>query len=616
MFYIDYNNKEFELFFEKGITQEEFEENKNYLLKLFLYWSSKTRSWIIPDKRIDEILLWFEKDNIDYSFTKDGTIGLDKINDLYQSETEFYRGISFDSSILNKDKKLFEFQKETVSWLLKRNNSLNALDAGLGKTLCNICVFSHLYNIKKIDSIFIIAPTGLPYHWKYEILDFVNIFEEDNIILINNESKIKPFEEYQDKKIIITPNHLFPHMLLSYRKDYKPKKSYKKVRWNNEFDLLQKWNKQNCLIVVDESHNFKNSKTLRTKALFNIKNQFKYKLLSSATPFIDGMEQSYTQMKFLDTSIIPMSEDAFKLYIADEIGTRYDRYGIISYNRQNIKKIKNNFKRVFIKKLKEEVPEMKVKKIFQNVYIEMNNTQRKLYYKIAKNELNNLSEEYNKITWKLLDQKFKMIYLVLDNPLLFFDKKSNNEIIQGLIEEYKNDLSKWKIEDDPKFQALKSKLENYIEYQKEKVIVYDFHPKTLDILYEKFKKYNPILIHGELKVKDKDKDRREKENIFNYDDSCKLILLSALTSSEGINLQKGGRRILVYTMPPALKYRQLQDRTTRIVSERDSINELFYYPETMDNYRVQKNLNKVDLNDKWHKEISDLELKNLLRGIV
>jgi len=177
-------------------------------------------------------------------------------------------------------------------------------------------------------------------------------------------------------------------------------------------------------------------------------------------------------------------------------------------------------------------------------------------------------------------------------------------------------LDRWSFDKDPKFIALTEMLEDYIEERDEKVIIYDYRPKTLDTLYEKLKKYNPEIIHGSLKgIKDKDLDRKQKEDRFNDDPNCKIFLLSSLTSSAGLNLQKSCHRIIIYNMgDDGEAFRQEIDRTHRIVSIEDTIIEILYYPETFENIRVQRNLNRISLNDRLGKEITEEELKNLLNG--
>lgn len=611
MFIIDYDKNKDKFLIEFDVDDsEEFQEHVKYLKSLWLKFDVGSKKWIVECSKMDEIALWFKRDKREYSIT---TSCQDKINEIansYTSEIKYSRGIEFDKSILNKDVIPFKFQEQVINWALKRNNILNALDAGLGKTFISICQFGALFKLGKLNGIFIIAPLGLSFHWKYSILEFVNCFKEEDIVIIDNETKNKPFENNIDKKIIITSNHLLADIVVSYKEQKRKTRSKAKIRWNGLVDIRKKWNKDNLFILCDESHNFKNSKAIKTKALFSIKNQFKYKCLCSATPFINRIEDAYSQITFLDKSIIPMSENAWKLSIADSIGNKFDKYAITNYNTEKVEEFHNSIKQIMIKINKEDVDEMKVKKIISKIYFDLTLAQRELYQRITEYQIAILENEYDKVTWRLVLQKLQLICEVIDNPKILAKHHYDDPGINRIVD-------KWKIEDDPKFIVLNEKIKNIVEERNEKIIIYDIHPETLDTLYEKFQKYSPLIIHGSLKVKDKEKDRKEKEDLFNNDPRYKIFLLSALTSSAGLNLQKMCNRIEVYTMPwDSVPFRQLQDRTTRITSEKDSYIEVFCYPKTIDNIRVQRNFNRVDLNDKLGKEISREELQNLLRGIV
>ena len=365
------------------------------------------------------------------------------------------------------------------------------------------------------------------------------------------------------------------------------------------------------MIIGDESHLFKYSDTIRTKALNSIKPYFKYKTLVTATPNINAYEHIYPQLNFIESSIIPMTEESFKIYISKEIGNQWGKYNIVKYDTEKIQEINNKSKRVFFRRLMEDVPEMKARKFISEVYFDLTKEQKKIYHLIFELELARLYEEYDIVTWKLLLNKLNSIMAVMDNPCILKKETFDSQSLMQL-------LNKWNIEQDPKFIALTSKLEDYIEEKNEKVVVYDYRPDTLDMLNIKFKKYNPVIIHGSLKgIKNKELDRQNKEDIFNYNKDCKLALLSSLTSSAGINLQKACHRILVYSMPfDGEDFYQLGRRTHRITSLEDTLMEIFNYPNTIDNIRVQRNLGRIELNDKLGKEISQGELDKLMNGEI
>lgn len=606
MYIIDYINKNFFINFNIiNFDNDIIKEANNYLKYNFLKYNPSIKKWNIPYERIDEIILRFSKDNIEFNLTSSAFNEIEKKSNK-KSEIKFYRDIEINYSFLKK--KLFNFQKEAILWRLNRNRYLDSLDAGLGKTAINISVFSNFYYNNKIDSIFIITPIGLTYHWKKEILDFVTLFNEDDIILIDNDNKIRAFSKYTDKKIMIISNHLLPDLIYSYKKDCKKVRSYKKIRWNSiKLDIKKEWNKENIFLLIDESHMFKNLKSIRSKSLNSIKNNFEYRALLSATPWINSIEHAYNQINLIDESIINMNEIAFRLSISESIGNRFDRNSINSYNKENVKKFLDDINMVFDKKLKEDVPEMKTKKIVTPTYLEINTLQRKIYQKVIEREIYKLEQDYDNITLKLILNKMHLLCYAIDNPFLIKDLY-DDEINKLLLH--------WTLDKDPKFIMLKSLIKNYVDELNEKVVVFGVHPKTLNMLYNEFSKYNPLIIHGSLKVKDKELDRINKMEKFNNSDENKIAFLSALTSSAGGNWHKRCRRLIVYESPDAEKYRQLIDRIHRIDSVKNAIINILVVDKTLDNVRVNRNLNRVNFNDKLGKVMNQNELSKLLRGIL
>ncbi len=603
MYTITYNSGFHINFYMERYDPDMFDDCNNYFKSLYLRWNNEQRLWEVPYDRIDEIILRLVNDNREFQISDKAFSAIEEKSDR-PSEIVF-NDFKYDKSLLKKTP--YNFQNESIEWRLSRNRYLDSLDAGLGKTFINITVLSNRFNNGDIDSALIIVPVGLSYHWKVEILESTNLFSEDDIIIINNLNKIKPFTEYQDKKIMIIPNHLLSDCVASYRKDYKKLKSYKKLRWKKDLNIKELWNKNNMFLLADESHEFKHSKSIRSKVLNSIKHNFNYRAFLSATPWINHLEHAYNQINLIDESIINMNESAFKLSIAESIGNRFSRDFINSYNEENVSKFLESIEHVFDKRLKEDIPEMKVKRITKPIYTEMHPLQIELYQKVIENEIHKLEEDYDNITWKLILNKMHLLCYAIDNPFLI--KNIATDEINLL-------LSKWTLDKDPKFNLLKYKLQNYIENQGEKVIVFGIHPETLNMLYKEFGKYKPLIIHGSLKVKDKEKDRKEKEDFFNNSDDNSLLLASALTSSQGHNFQKKCRRVIVYESPHAQEYRQLIDRTHRITSVKNTIIEILTMANTLDNIRVQRNLNRVNFNDRLGKVISQNELSSLLRGIV
>lgn len=612
MFKISYASKlGFTLTFNSYIERDEFMELVSFLKSLFLKYNKENNVWILPEKRIDEILLWFQRNNMDYEFTRDGFNELEKINNSYHRELKIFRSRNFEKNLLNSNFKSIPKQEEIIDWCLKRNAYINACSTGLGKTGLEISHVEYLFKNNLCDKFIVIVPLGTGYNWEYQFKDFADYKDED-FGYIENDNKFQPFSNFKDKKIIIISNHIFAKVILSYKKDFDSKKSLKNERWDKCYcDIKKELNCNTLGIIVDESHSFKNIDAIKTKALLSTKEMFDYRFCLTATPNINRFEHIYPQIKFVDNSVIPMTEKAFRLEIASSIGNRFDRYGINAYNTKKVSEFRNKFQDVMIQVMKEDIPEFKVRKHVKPVHNKLHPLQLQMYRRVCEIELNRLQEEHDKVTWQQIINKFPMILKVIDCPSVLKKSVYDDEHLSNL-------LDKWKLEYDSKFIQLKTILENDIEELDEKVIIFDSSPDILDLLYKHFEKYNPLIIHGSLEgIKDKEKDRTEKVKLFNSDKKYKLFLLSTHTSSSSINLQAMCRRIKFYSVPQdATELRQGIDRTYRITSKEDTLVDIFTYPETLDRIRYERAMNRMSLNDKLTKEISQIELDNLLRGIV
>ena len=607
MLIVDYSNNRF------GITInsfDNFDENLNFLRSLYLSYDPNTREWTFGVNRIDEILLWLEKNNIDgYRLTPAAQEMFESFKEYNnKSELKYFRSATLDKSILTPGTTLYKFQEEGINWLLKRNKSYVADDAGLGKSIESICTFSQWYKEGKIDAIFIVVRTGLSYHWKREILQFSNQFIEDDIQIINNDNKSLIFKDLK-KKIIIVPNHLLGNIFAQYRDNKKTKLS--KIRWNSGtlYDIKMNWNKNSICLVIDESHEMKNSKAVRTRVIMAYAYQFDYKLLLSATPAINKFEDWWAGIFLIDNSILGMSENAFKIQISKKIGDKWGIYNIQEYDEDAILKVKNKISSHILKRLKKDIPEMKTKQLIKSVFLEMNPLQKDLYKAFMQNEVNRIEQEYDKVTVRFIFQKFPYLLQIVDNPDLLKGKIQSDEVLKY--------LNKWNFNDDPRVVFLTGALEEYIENQKEKIVVFDNHPLTLSSLSERFKKYKPLILHGN--TGDDEKSRQNKIDKFNdVNSENKIFFLSTLLGGAGINLNYACHHVIFFSLPHSTTlYRQAIDRIYRITNTFDAIIEIPLLDATIDLIRYQTNINRTLLNDSFlNQELSKETLKNLLNGII
>jgi len=171
------------------IDRDDFLSIIEFFKKIFLEFDGSS-DWLIDDKRIDEVCFWFDRQKYEYKFTESAINRINELKKQFVCERKLDRNKKFDLSILTPETKLFEFQKELISWLVKRNVSLNACDTGAGKTLMTITVVSQLFNDKDIDGVFLVVPDGVQYNWMRSFLVFSTVFKEEDFHIITNKNKI------------------------------------------------------------------------------------------------------------------------------------------------------------------------------------------------------------------------------------------------------------------------------------------------------------------------------------------------------------------------------------------------------------------------------------------
>ncbi len=593
---IDYNGR------------EDFIDAVNFLKQYYISFDDDKKVFYFQSKRADEIYLWMTRHKKDIFYDDSCIKKFEDIQNSFSPELEIYRP-TLDLSILNPEYTPFNFQLQGSRFFLGQNRAYLTDSPGLGKTFQAILTFSILYKQGKIDSIFIIVRSGISYNWKKEILKFSTIFKEEDIEIIDNKNKRDVFENSVDKKIIIVSNHLFKDVILNYKKGYKFGRSAKRLRWKEYVDIRKLWQKENPLLIVDEAHEFTNSKAVKVRALESHVHHFKFRYFLSATPALSNFGKWWMSMKLLDRDSIGMSENAFQIDISKEIGDRFGMYNIKEFNTEKIENFKNKvLNKYVLKRDKSQLEEMKYKQIVKPIYLKMNSLQKKIYEFFTQDVIFRIEQEHDSVSLKYILEKYAYFMQVVDNPFLLEGKISD--------EKFNKLLGKWKLEKDARVEYLDNALVEYIENQEDKIVLFDGHPLSINMLGKRYEKYNPILIHGELG--DSEKIRNEKEEAFNNIKSKHKLIIVNPSMVVGLNFNEGSNKIIFYTNPNgALLQEQAMERVSRINNTRNSLVIHLILDDTFDVLRHKSNTGEIKFNNKFlNKNLKRQELKNLLTGIV
>jgi len=534
------------------------------------------------------------------------------VKDSIRKEIENYNPYapSFKPRRLKIEKSFFEkfppkgdYQIEDATRMACYGRFLNANKQGTGKTYETIQSVNQLFFHGLIDKVLIVVIPVLAWNWKREMLMFSDLFNEEDFLIITEANREKIYEK-DLPKIVITSYDTFrlcSDYVYKQENPYKPftkiTKPIEKYCEDNKIDIgktteeqFEKINKKlynekaknyrkeqldfswwgdNRLIILDESHKIKNMNARRTQILHKHKRFFDYRFCLSGTPHPQGIQDLYSNLKFLDDNLVDANYVDF-LHTIGEVGNSFSKYALASVDEEKanklLERIKPYYCRRFLREVVKDLPEV----IWKPVYIPFEGVQKQIYQSIINEELTSIKEEKGFIQYKDLIVKFPYMMSVLSDPLLVADK------ILEL-----NGLKNWKFEDSIKFKTAQMLIDSILEDGDEKIVVWEEHPDTIDRLGKAIEKYNPICISGTTTPKGKEKYewRDEQINKFKTDKKVKILIANPTTLGTGTNLQFVQHVIYFSRNADFVNWDQSVSRTERI----GMVGEVVYYVLIVDN---------------------------------
>lgn len=567
-----------------GIESDEFYQIQLDMKKFRVYYDKKSQGFKVPNLDLVKLLNFKG-----YHFSNCSDFINDK-QELIESETDYFRREVFDESVVKI--KPYNYQLEDIQWLIKKSRNFIASDPGTGKTFEAISWFSHLRKNEKIKGIFIVVKNILQYHWLREILEYSNMFQENEIGIVDNKNK-HTYLENEIPYVIIIPNHapILSTFIESNEQNISKLKDY-------------------CL-VIDEVHEFANIDSKRTQSLSSIIDLFPCRLFLSATPAMNDYTKWFTLMRLLDKGIIQHNSLlGFSLDVGKFIGDKFNPFKVLSYNTDRVQYYNQLFRGWVIKRIKSELPEMKTKQTMKPIWFQLSNKHKAIINLVKELELDKV--DLKTLSYSTIQNKFPYMVMALENPELLKTKikETDKELFYQPLKKL---LDSWKLDDHNKILYLDEYLKQKIETENERIIVYDTHPVTLNQLQERYSKYNPTMIHGELKLTNE--SRQQIIDDFNNPKSkTKLLLLNIQSASSGLSLNKGGCKVIIFfTLPfDAILTRQGCERVCRINSVEDSFVEFLTFDKSIDALRLKKTLKRIELNDTMFKDNDEINLNDLL----
>src|SRR4030043_1190980 len=414
---------------------------------------------------------------------------------------------------MNKKKPQYEpkteplpHQIEAIDYINRHNEVALFDEQGLGKT--KIVIDSLCTSMKngEVEGVLVVSPMSLLYNWEYEVRKHSFLIP----IVLKGTEREKRYKFLTGANFYIT--------------------NYEAVI--AELERIKRFcRSRKIAIVLDESARIKDPTSKTAQSLFKLRPYSAKRIIITGTPVANKPVDLWSQFFFLDGgALLGVNFKEFK--------ARYNEKN--PDYREALTELKNIIAEHSIRRCKDDVLELPKKK-FVNIYVTLKGDQRKLY--------SQLREE---LRIEVQDMDGNMVIDEAENILKKLLRLTQITSNPGLIDKgYK--------EVPGKFDVLEGLLKDVI-VKGEKAIVWTSFVDNIIILKNRLKHYNPLIIYGDVPVK----DRADAVKAFQESEKNKIMIANPSAAREGLTLTKANNAIYVDRNFNLADYLQSQARIHRI----------------------------------------------------
>ena len=340
-------------------------------------------------------------------------------------------------------------------------------EMGCGKTLTAIAIAGAAYEKGEIEKVLVVAPTSVCSVWPKEFSDYADFRYKANVLLGDKKKRLQELEALNN----------FPFKTLKVAVI-----NYESAWREGIFEAIIDWKPD--LVIADESQRIKTHDAKQSKAMHQIGDVAKYRLILSGTPVQNNAIDLFSQYRFLNPTVFGWNYYAFRNRYAIMGG--FNRKQIVGYKDldQLIQKEHSIAYRV-TKGEALDLPEQ----TFLTRYIQLTGKEKQLYDKIKKDSFAEL-ENGGMITAPTVLTKLLRLQQ-FTGGFIQADEGTKPELV------FKGKLN-----------ALEDILEDYVIGEGKKLVVFCRFRPEIDLiqkLMEK-KKIQYRSIYGDIKIDDRGAD--------------------------------------------------------------------------------------------------------------
>lgn len=458
---------------------------------------------------------------------------------------------------------LFKHQKQAFDKLKNLKACALFMDMGTGKTRTALELIQYKLNKGKITRVFWICPCST----KKNLISDINKHSIFSVAYIEN---------IQDEFICIIGSET--------------------ISQSNKYYLklvnLIKQNK-NSMILLDESHMFKNHKALRTERILELSNKVNNRIILTGTPITQGIWDLYSQFYFLHPKIL--GYNSFYAFATNHLEYSEHNPGqiVATHNTDYITKKVNPYIYQITKKECLDLPP----KTYSDAYFLFDEEQHKVYDKVKEYFINKISID-----------DFNGQYIL--NMLNYLHRVASGYIDLTVMDEA------WSYIRGNYVKATEFKFKSYnratetVEQLKltpkgSKTIIWHKFNSDLELLQHVLneEKIKYVYINGKMTLKERDKVIEQ----FKTSNDINTLVININVGNLGLNLQEANYMIYYNSTFDYAKRIQSEDRIYRIGQNKNChIIDISSYSGI--DYMIEKSIsNKSNLVKEIKKQINEIK---------
>lgn len=470
---------------------------------------------------------------------------------------------------------LYQHQVKAYNIALALRGAALLMDMGTGKTLTTVAVTGRRFLDGRIKRVLIIAPTSVCAVWPQEYAKFGDFPVRVALLLGDHAQRVRQLKWL----CAPTPSGMQEPLrvaVINYESAWRLK--------DGKTDHLQEFRAD--MVVCDESQRIKSPSAKQSKAVWKLGDLARYRIILSGTPIQKDTRDIWSQYRFLDPSVFPISYGSFQSRYAIMGGFEGRQY----IGARNIEELTRKTHACGFRIRKEECLDLPPK-TYEDYPVELDFKTRQLYRNLQKQSVAELESGDEVTANHVLVRMLRLQQLT--GGFLVDDAGVRHQVHTA------------------KLDALRDIVESLVLDEGKKLIIFSRFLAEMDSIQEmvepllKKERLSLVRIDGSVKAK----ERGGIVQRFQGDPACRVFLGELDACAEGLTLT-AAQTVVYYSVNwNYAKYQQSADRVHRIGQTGTCTYIHLVAPNTIDTKIMQALKSKADLAksvvDNWRSILTE-----------